>query len=227
MNPLQKQLVQSLRLLGIDKPSGVGWRTFLTKRLTRFAASKPELQATIERLTSFLPNDFTLSDRCQYLLHGYTDVQRCLNCGTGLKYRPGTNMRYCSNRCSNSHTEVIEKKKATCRDNFGVDFPQQSVVVQETTRDNNQKRYGNVCSLHGPEVRQKVVATNQARYGADHNWSARSSVRSKCTDTLRERYGVEHHMQSREIRARLQATNLKLYGYDRVYDCGHWVFELI
>lgn len=65
--------------------------------------------------------------------------------------------------------------------------------------------YGVNNSSQIPETRNKIITTNQQRYGCD--WHTQSTVsKEKFRQTMLEKYGVEHALQVPEIASKMMKT---------------------
>lgn len=122
------------------------------------------------------------------------------------------------------------KRKATCRQRYGVDNPMQteaarasqragllekygvenisqSEAVIERRRQTNLARYGSTSYAGSQEGKARIEATMLERYGAKNfmqSDTARDVIPSmveKARQTQRERFGADHYAQSEEYRA--------------------------
>ena len=75
------------------------------------------------------------------------------------------------------------------------------------------KRYGSVCSLQDPKVRQKRDETMLLRYGAKYSGQS-AELCEKRRITCIQRYGTEHPIQLPEIKERAKQTSRARYGVD-------------
>ena len=108
---------------------------------------------------------------------------------------------------------VIQKRKQTNLEKYGVEFAQQASEIKDRTKQTNLEKYGTTCSLHSPEVREKTKQTNLDRYGVE--WALQSSdVQEKRKQTNLEKYGVENVWQSDEVKETIKQTNLERYGVE-------------
>ena len=97
------------------------------------------------------------------------------------------------NRSNNSIGSLnvdSEKRKQTCLDNLGYEYPMQS-----------------------KEVREKSKQTCLENYGVE-NPSQSSKIQEKKRQTFLENYGVENPFQSEEIKNKIKKTNLEKYGVE-------------
>lgn len=122
------------------------------------------------------------------------------------------------------------KRKATCRQRYGVDNPMQteaarasqrahllekygvenisqSEAVIERRRQTNLARYGSTSYAGSQEGKARIEATMLERYGAKNFMQSEAaqdvipSMVEKARQTQRERFGADHYTQSEEYRA--------------------------
>ena len=73
--------------------------------------------------------------------------------------------------------------------------------------------YGYKNALHVPEIKEKIKATNQERYGSNSP-SGNAEVREKQKETLMKNYGVENPSLSKEIQEKRKQTFIDRYGVE-------------
>ena len=127
--------------------------------------------------------------------------------------------------------EVIEKRNATNLKKFGTIYPTQTQEVKNSIRETNQERYGVDWTFfidevfekaHSKETREKIVATNIERYGANTP-TKNKDVQEKSRRAMLERYGVEYMFldpsvfakaHSKESLDKARNTNMIRYGVE-------------
>jgi hypothetical protein len=124
--------------------------------------------------------------------------------------------KYCSVKCSNSHTETIENKRKTNLEKYGVDNPSKSEEVK--------RKISIVNSNQSDETKEKRSKTNLERYGYESNVLSPKiaekrrnklkddSVVEKRKSTNLERYGSESTLGSDIIRNKIKKIWKKKYG---------------
>lgn len=60
--------------------------------------------------------------------------------------------------------EIKEKRRSTNQKKFGVDYPSQVPNTIKKRSETNLKRYGNICSIHGLDVWEKVSNTKRIKF---------------------------------------------------------------
>jgi TnsA-like endonuclease N terminal len=99
--------------------------------------------------------------------------------------------------------DIIEKRRQTSLDKYGVDHHMKSQEVQEKQKQVMQEKYGVDHPLQNKEIVKKMKQTNLERYGVE-NVAAVPEVRQKMAKTTLERYGVEHYNELPEMREYLR-----------------------
>lgn len=83
----------------------------------------------------------------------------------------------------------------------------------ENRKQTNIDRYGNTCSLHGTEVKNKTKQTMVSKYGVEHVWHS-PELREKYEKTVKERYGVENVSQAHTVKIKKKQTTMMHYGVE-------------
>lgn len=99
-----------------------------------------------------------------------------------------------------------ESYKKTCLEKYGVEnIFQNSAYIQQKFSE----KYGENIINPGqvPEIRQKVINTNQLRYGVSCTFQA-EEVKEKIKQTNLTRYGVENANQNEYIKAKSRLTRI-------------------
>ncbi len=118
----------------------------------------------------------------------------CEVCKKDFIVDPRTKKRTCSSLCNGqlvNSPESMEKRKATSRERYGTDFPQQAEEVKAKMEATHRERYGVKSPLASAELRAKGFKTSKERYG--HEWYAASEEgKAARAKTNMERYGAEN-----------------------------------
>ena len=166
--------------------------------------------------------------RCGYCIYkGITSKAHCQVCGRELTAKRVSNgHKFCSRKCSNNSIETRQKKLATTRERYGVDYAIQSDVGKEKRRQTNLERYGDACPLKNSDVKKKAIETSLKKYGTEYAMQSKeyrdsigykssfgnSETREKIKKTMVERYGSECSLQNEEVKEKARQTNLARYG---------------
>lgn len=130
----------------------------------------------------------------------------CQNCGENetpfITLRIGYK-KFCCNSCMGSSTEIIEKKKATCNKNLGVDFPQQSKKVQAKLKRQNFEKYG-----HTNVSQVKAFQKNRER-------------------TMLERYGSKNAMGNAGLRSLSASRSASSKGTYKEFKLGNRIVKVL
>lgn len=115
--------------------------------------------------------------------------------------------RFCSKSCSNSYIgsnlEVLEKKRLTSLERYGVEHHMKDEKIKEKI----------INTWKDGSSQEKRIAYNIKKYGVK-NVMELNEVKTKKNETTLFKYGVEHSMQSLDILKKAIETNNKKYGVD-------------
>jgi hypothetical protein len=103
------------------------------------------------------------------------------------------------------------KMKFIMMERYGVEYPMQSITIQEKVRITNIEKYGIEWQIQSKETREKTKNTLNERYGVNHNLSI-PEVIDKIKQTNIEKYGVDNPYKSKDIKEKIKRTNERLYG---------------
>jgi hypothetical protein len=81
----------------------------------------------------------------------------------------------------------------------------------EKTRNTNIERYGVVCTVHAPEIKEQIVNNLMEKYGVDNILKV-PEIKNKIKTTILEKYGVDHIMHSDDIKNKIQKQCMEKYG---------------
>jgi very-short-patch-repair endonuclease/glutathione peroxidase-family protein len=131
----------------------------------------------------------------------------CPTCGSkcgflGLTYGYS---KYCSSKCSNGSTQVQQKKKDSCRKNFGVDHPLQSKEIQKNFVMTSLSRNGTSNPSQSKLVKEKKVLTSRTNYGVDNPMQSKE-IQKRHVQIMANRYGIEYPLQSKEFQIKRKET---------------------
>jgi hypothetical protein len=138
----------------------------------------------------------------------------CKECGNPTKFL-NINIGYqdfCSAKCVNNNKNVQEKKKITCINNFGVDFPSQSNIIKERRKATTFKNFGVEFPSQSKVIKEKQEETLFKNYGVIVPYKNKE-IKKKGETTLFKNYGVYSPLQNEEIKEKQQQTNLVVYGF--------------
>lgn len=146
-------------------------------------------------------------------------VRKCVICGTEFEITNSSiTKQTCSRKCANelisrktSEDSIIEKRKQTNLNRYGVEHAAQSDEIKQKTVQTNLKKYGVIHSSKLKETQDKKRKTNNERYGVDCVFQS-DTIKNKIKKKLIEEYGVENPGQGAEIRQKVEQTNLNHLG---------------
>ena len=101
--------------------------------------------------------------------------------------------KHCSKSCCAKDNALrgLEKKKATCVEKYGVEYPIGTATVRQKIKTTIAKRYGveNISQISA--VKEKKKKTLIENYGVDHPLKS-TIIKDRVKNTLDQRYGVTH-----------------------------------
>lgn len=181
------------------------------KRLIKF----PELVDMVIAATQFLEYDASTDVRLVCVVDNITSQPVCPSCSKILKMRmSGAHKRTFADMCAScvAKTQITQdKKRATTRERYGVDFAQQSEGVSNKIKLTNLERYGVENVLSSPKIREQTKITMMERYGVEYALQSQDS-RDKMESTNLKRYGAVNVATVSSITTTKKSTNLELYG---------------
>ena len=189
-----------------------GKKCFVEKH-SEYVPPYKELSDWINEMTPLLVDPhYHISTKCYWILHGLVDFPKCSyeNCNHRFirnnVQANGSYPRFCHKHCK-CDPSTIEKRKATCKKHFGVDFPLQSHEIKEKVQQTNLKNLGYTSPLECPECREKGKMTRLLEHG-DENWHNPE----KASQTFKQHKEDDPSFLSR-IREKIKQTNAK-NGHD-------------
>jgi hypothetical protein len=108
--------------------------------------------------------------------------------------------------------ESIDKRKRTCMERYGTEFPLQHTEIYKQTHDTCIERHGGL--LRGSKtISEKISNTMMDRYGVEYSGSS-VELLEKQRNTNLMRHNVEHPLQNSDILDKMKSTNLYRYGVE-------------
>ena len=98
---------------------------------------------------------------------------------------------------------VIEKRKATTMERYGVEHPMQSDDVKAKVKATSLERYGSESYMQSEAGREQA-----SEYMKEHG----KEIAAKSKETMRKRYGVNNYSQTKEAR-KAQSDRMSDYDY--------------
>ena len=118
---------------------------------------------------------------------------------------------YCSNTCQNHCPKVQERKKKTCLQKWGVEYPNQSLIIRKQTEATNLKKFGYINPLQNKDISEKKNQTNLQKYGVKSPLQNKD-ILQKVQQTNLKKYGNVCSIHGIDIHKKVQQTNLQKYG---------------
>lgn len=104
----------------------------------------------------------------------------------------------------NFRESVIEKRKATIMERYGVEYPVQSEDIKAKMQETCEERYGSASYLQSEKGR-KQVSEYMLIHGKEHAKKSRK--------TCLKKYGVDNYAKTEESR-KAQSERMDKYGYE-------------
>ena len=193
-----------------------------------------ELKDELINRTLFLPNYAGIGERVYCIDNNINHIILCY-CGKPVnytKYSVGYSKR-CSKECAWKDPNIVEKRKKTCIEKYGVDSFTKTKDYIEKTKETNNTRYGKDFYLQSDSMKEKRKIFNLEKYGVDHhmksdifmykfkennirlfgvdNVSKLSYIKDKKKATFQNNYGINHIFSSNEIKGNYFKDK---YGYN-------------
>lgn len=182
----------------------------------------PEIMQWIFDKTPLLVDDknfqYRTGIRVYWIFKGFTDFPKCPVCGNRIGYRQNTALkkegwqRHCSIACGSLDLNTQAKNKATNREKYGCDWPQQNKDVMQKSIASTIKHYGVERPTQAKSVIDKIKHTCIKKYGVS-NVFATGWCKNKIQQSMEKRYGVKHAMDCHEFFKKAQ----KKYFYNGMY----------
>ena len=178
--------------------------------------------------TNFLDDSISINARLFCIEHNIDTHPICQRVGCNNKviwHKPSKKfLRYCSKKCTYSDKRHWERIKNTCVNNFGVDNPGKSSVVQSKMKKTCNERYGVDYVTNLEFVQDKIRKTCENKFGVQYPLQSKT-IRNIATNTCFERHGVMWYPQSKEYhkKAHKRYTNPK---YPDMTFSSSWEFKV-
>ena len=157
---------------------------------------------------------YTIGMKIYWLLNGYEDFPKCIECGNSNKTNRcgiyGYKTEYCCRKCANGKHR-LEKSKKTWIRNYGCDNPMKNSTIQKKGEQTNIKKYGTRNVFQNEDIKKKCEITKLLKYG-DPNYLNKE----KQKETNIKKYGCENPFGNKDIIKKIKETNIKKYGCDHI-----------
>ena len=166
-----------------------------------------------KKLTNHIKTKHKLNIEEYFLL--FSEKKFCLICGkpTNFISLEKGYCEYCSKTCQGKSEQVKSKRKGTLLKNYNVEFPLQSIQIQNKLRHTCLEKYGvdNVSKID--IIKKKKENTSLNNYGVNNPLKA-LVVREKINKTVFEKYGVTNINQLEFIKEKRKISYLNSIGVD-------------
>lgn len=147
----------------------------------------------------------------------------CVICGKQfeINVRGYSDKKTCSDECryisANKDKDIasmVAKQRATMRERYGVDNAMDLQAFRDKVKATNEARYGKWFT-QTEEYAIKYKRTCSDKYNTDHHLKA-PEVRSKIISTTQAKYGVDNVAKSESVKTKITETFLANYGVPNV-----------
>lgn len=164
----------------------------------------------------FIKNKFNLDISWKeklFLYENSIDYPPLCYCGNNLKFVKGRYHTYCSIKCMSNDKKIIEQRRNSCINKYGVDCPTKNDYIRKKVKGTTILRYNvsNVSKLES--IKLKVKQTNNDKYGVDYV-SKKSDVRLKLSNVMKNNSSLlvegKRNINKLNIQNKINIFNLKL-----------------
>lgn len=180
------------------KNAGSNIGNFLNKR------NHVELRDKIFSFTKFLPESAFVIQRVWHVINNINDTVKCEMCTTGItkwSHNSKSYRHFCCIKCSRKQS--TKTAKITFIKNYGVDNPLKNKEIKERVSATMQEKYGTrwYCSTDDCQTKSRI-----------HEQKYHKEICNKREKTNLERFGIIHPSQLESIKNKAIETNIKRYN---------------
>lgn len=113
--------------------------------------------------------------------------------------------------------EVKQKKKDTCRKNFGVEWPMQSQIIRDKSKQTILDLYGvdNISKV--PEIIKKIIIQKNTPSDKFNGLTPIEFGIQQIKNACLEKHGVEHYFETDEFKSKYTESMLEKYQVDNIF----------
>ena len=188
------------------------------KKFKKQLLENPAIVQIILNNTQFLKYDADLKVRICCIIKNITYQPTCKICNNILKMRMDGRYRntfptFCGAKCFAKDDEMIEKRKKTCVEKYGVENPLGAKEIIEKRKKTCVEKYGVENPRQNNEIGERTVNTYKERYG---NPEQQEKIKEKRKKTCIEKYGSIENT-NRIMLDKMKKTCIEKYGADNVF----------
>lgn len=169
---------------------------------------------------------FSIMEKIYKLVNDIEETPKCLFCSVNpVRFKNNYSKGYslhCSLKCSSKDPNVIEKKKNTMVEKYGVEHNFSTGILRDKIYETCSIRYGCKTPIQNEDIRKKYEETMIKKYGSSCNFSLKE-VQDKIEKTNLIKYGVKRPIQNEDIKNKISQTNLERYGSKWVINSDHYL----
>lgn len=136
----------------------------------------------------------------------------CKCCNNNVKFFNGNYSIYCSNKCSNSDKDLLNKRNETMMDRYGKLSMISDSKVREKINNTFKEKHNvnNISELSKlPETKFKISKTKLS-YDKDK----KEDIQNKRKDTVLNKWGVDNVSKNIIIKDKIKSSNIEKYGVE-------------
>jgi hypothetical protein len=122
-------------------------------------------------------------------------------------------------------SDIKQKKVQTCRNNFGVDYPMQSLEVINKSKETIIKKYGVDNVSKSKEIIEKI-RNRMYEIDPDTGLTILETSSLKREQTYLEKFGFKYYFQTEEFKEKYKSKMIKLYGSDNYFSSDEF-FKIV
>ncbi len=156
-------------------------------------------------INTYIPSE-RFTEKLYCYINKITVPPKCKTCKLhNVKFHSlnkGYNL-YCSSKCGNTDTDILEKRKKTYTAKYGVDNPFKSKTLKNKSQQTCLAKYGTLFANQNKEVRDRINISKRKTLP-----QALDKYRLTCL----AKYGTSHPSQNEYIKHKSQQTCISKYG---------------
>lgn len=187
--------------------------------------NNPLLLEKVCQLTSFLDTS-NIRERLYAILNNLDAQPMCIECKISpVKFietgrNRNTYHKYCSLKCSNSSSNVKQKKIETYQAKYGVDNPSKAIIVHEKKKQVSLEKYGTEYPWQSREVKETKVRNLIEKYGVK-NVMFDENIRNAHQQAIVDKYGSTSPFGNQEVRKKAMDSQRNKYD-GRLHNQKHF-----
>jgi len=137
--------------------------------------------------TKYLNSDCIFTERLYHILYDIHSVPKCKKCNNSTTFKTlyYGYYGYCSIKCVANDEDIINKKKETCLEKYGVDHQSKTKQFKDKTIQTNLKNFGVEYPAQSKDVIDKTKELFISKYGEDNPMKV-EEFKDKCINSFKD-----------------------------------------